>query len=50
MITAGDFLAGGGGVTEAMSKIPGLQVKFVLNHDKLAIRTNMFNHRGIKHY
>lgn len=50
MITAGDFLAGGGGVTEAMSKIPSLQVKFVLNHDKLAIRTNMFNHRGIKHY
>lgn len=50
MITAGDFLAGGGGVTEAMSKIPGMQVKFVLNHDKLAIRTNMFNHRGVKHY
>jgi DNA (cytosine-5)-methyltransferase 1 len=50
MITAGDFLAGGGGVTEAMSKIPDLQVKFVLNHDKLAIRTNLFNHKGIKHF
>jgi len=50
MITAGDFLAGGGGVTEAMSKIPGVQVKFVLNHDKLAIRTNLFNHKGIKHF
>jgi DNA (cytosine-5)-methyltransferase 1 len=50
MITAGDFLAGGGGVTEAMSKIPGLKVKYVLNHDKLAIRTNLFNHKGIKHF
>lgn len=50
MITAGDFLAGGGGVTTAMSKIEGLKVKFVLNHDQVAIRTNMFNNRGIKHY
>jgi len=50
MITAGDFLAGGGGVTTAMSMIEGMQVKFVLNHDQLAIRTNMFNNRGIKHY
>jgi DNA (cytosine-5)-methyltransferase 1 len=50
MITAGDFLAGGGGVTEAMSRIPSIDVKFVLNHDQMAIRTNMYNHRGIKHY
>lgn len=50
MITAGDFLAGGGGVTEAMSKISTIDVRFVLNHDKLAIRTNLFNHRGIKHF
>lgn len=50
MITAGDFLAGGGGVTEAMSRIPGVKVRFVLNHDKLAIRTNLFNHKGIRHY
>lgn len=50
MITAGDFLAGGGGVTTAMSKINGMQVKFVLNHDKTAIKTNMYNNRGIKHY
>lgn len=50
MITAGDFLAGGGGVTTAMSTIEGLEVRFVLNHDQVAIRTNMFNNRGIKHY
>lgn len=50
MITAGDFLAGGGGVTHAMSKMENVNVRFVLNHDKDAIRTNLFNHRGIKHY
>lgn len=50
IITAGDFLAGGGGVTEALSKIPGVNVRFVLNHDRIAIRTNMYNHRGVKHY
>jgi len=49
-ITCGDFLAGGGGVTEAMERIPGLTCKWVLNHDKMAIRTNMYNHKKIKHY
>ena len=50
MITSGDFLAGGGGVTHAMTKIKNMKVIWVLNHSKVAIRTNMFNHRGIKHY
>lgn len=50
MITAGDFLAGGGGVTEALSKIDNVQVKFVLNHSIKAIRTNMFHHKKVKHY
>jgi len=49
-ITAGDFLAGGGGVTEALSKIQDVKVKWVLNHDQMAIRTNMFNHKGVKHF
>ena len=48
-ITSGDFLAGGGGVTEAMNNA-GLKVKWVLNHDPIAIRTNMHNHKGVKHY
>lgn len=48
-ITSGDFLAGGGGVTYAMKRA-GLKVKWVLNHNKIAIRTNMHNNRGIKHY
>ncbi len=50
MITAGDFLAGGGGVTYALRQIKNVQVKFVLNHDKEAIRTNLFNNKGIKHF
>lgn len=49
-VTSGDFLAGGGGVTEAMTRIPGLTCQWVLNHDQMAIRTNMFNHQGIQHY
>jgi site-specific DNA-cytosine methylase len=47
MITAGDFLAGGGGVTYALRQIKNVQVKFVLNHDKEAIRTNLFNNLGL---
>jgi DNA (cytosine-5)-methyltransferase 1 len=50
IITSGDFLAGGGGVTEAMAKIEGLHCKWVLNHDPMAIRTNLFNHPKVKHY
>ncbi|MDD4970849.1 MAG: DNA cytosine methyltransferase [Paludibacter sp.] len=49
-ITSGDFLAGGGGVTEAMAKTSGMKVKWVLNHNKIAIRTNIFNHKGVKHF
>lgn len=49
IITAGDFLAGGGGVTEALSQIPSINVKWVLNHDPIAIRTNLFHHR-VKHF
>jgi DNA (cytosine-5)-methyltransferase 1 len=49
-ITSGDFLAGGGGVTEAMTQIPGLKVEWVLNHWSTAIRTNMHNHKKVKHY
>jgi DNA (cytosine-5)-methyltransferase 1 len=49
-ITSGDFLAGGGGVTEAMNQVPGMKVKWVLNHDKTAIRTNLFHHKQVKHF
>lgn len=50
ILKSGDFLAGGGGVTHAMSNIDELDCRWVLNHDNIAIRTNMFHHKGIKHY
>ncbi|MFW5832390.1 MAG: DNA cytosine methyltransferase [Prolixibacteraceae bacterium] len=49
-ITAGDCLAGGGGLTEAMSRINGMNVKWVLNHDRMALRTNLYHHNNVKHY
>jgi len=49
-IKSGDFLAGGGGVTYAMTRIPDLDCRWVLNHDPIAIKTNMYNNKGIKHF
>lgn len=49
-VSVGEFFAGSGGVTHAMENIPGMKVKWVLNHDKTAIRTNVFHHKDIKHY
>ena len=48
-IKGGDFLAGGGGLTEAQTKV-GIKMRWVLNHDPIAIRTNMHNHKGMKHF
>ncbi|HNW90982.1 MAG TPA: hypothetical protein PK664_06565 [Paludibacteraceae bacterium] len=50
LVSVGEFFAGSGGVTHAMENIPGMKVKWVLNHDKTAIRTNVFHHKDIKHY
>jgi DNA (cytosine-5)-methyltransferase 1 len=50
IISVGEFFAGSGGVTHAMENIHGMKVKWVLNHDKTAIRTNIFHHQNIKHY
>lgn len=49
-ITTGDFLAGGGGVTHAMEQIPGVNTKWVLNHDPVAIKTNIFHHQHVQHF
>lgn len=49
-IKAGDCLAGGGGITKALKDLQDVDVKWVLNHDKIAIRTNMFNNKGVKHF
>ena len=50
VVSVGEFFAGSGGVTHAMENIPGMKVKWVLNHDATALRTNCFHHQDIKHY
>ncbi len=49
-LKGGDFFAGGGGVTVAMREIPGLETKWILNHDPQAIKTNSFNNPAVKCY
>lgn len=48
MITSGDFLAGGGGLTYAMNKLENVEPIWVLNHDHLALRVNVFNNPNVK--
>lgn len=49
-ITAGEFFAGGGGWTSGTERLPGIKTKWVLNHDKVALKTNAFHHKGVKVY
>lgn len=49
-VTAADFFAGGGGVTEALYTMPNVTVSYVLNHDTVAVKTNQFHHPDVKHY
>lgn len=50
MITFGDLFAGGGGVTTGALSIPGIHVKWALNHDPVAIATHGKNHPETKHF
>jgi DNA (cytosine-5)-methyltransferase 1 len=49
-ITSGEFFAGGGGWTEGIDDIPEMKTKWILNHDKVAIKTNAFHHPDVKVY
>jgi DNA (cytosine-5)-methyltransferase 1 len=49
-ITTGEFFAGGGGWTSGVANLPGIRTKWILNHDKVALKTNAINHEGIKVY
>ena len=49
-ITAGDCLAGGGGITRALNSIPHVDVRWFLNHDEVAVKTNSFHHPNAKPY
>lgn len=50
ILTAGEFFAGGGGWTEGVHKIPNVKTKWILNHDKVALKTNAFHHPEVKVY
>lgn len=49
-VMVGEFLAGGGGVTTAIARIKSAYTRWILNHDPVAIRTNLFHHQEVKHY
>jgi DNA (cytosine-5)-methyltransferase 1 len=46
----GDLFAGGGGTTTGALMVPGVKVKWALNHSDLAIATHSKNHPETKHY
>ncbi|WP_325639074.1 DNA cytosine methyltransferase [Parapedobacter sp.] len=50
IITFGEFFAGGGGWTSGVEDLPGVKTKWILNHDKVAIKTNAHWHKGVKVY
>lgn len=49
-LTAGEFFAGGGGWTSGLEEVEGISTKWILNHDKVALKTNIFHHKNVKVY
>jgi DNA (cytosine-5)-methyltransferase 1 len=49
-VTCGEFFAGGGGWTSGMAGVPGIKPLWILNHDKVALRTNAYHHKDVKVY
>ena len=50
VITYGEFFAGGGGCASAAQKHPSIKPLWLLNHDKVAIKTNAFHMPDVKVY
>jgi DNA (cytosine-5)-methyltransferase 1 len=48
-LTAGDFMAGGGGSSQGIHNVPGLELTLVLNHWRLAIDTHALNFPAAQH-
>lgn len=44
----GIFFAGGGGWSCGMKKINEIEIRWVLNHDRTAIKTSAFHNKGVK--
>ena len=49
-LTFGEFFAGGGGCTEAAKKSENLDIRWLLNHDKIACKVNSFHNPYAKVY
>lgn len=49
-LTYGEFFAGGGGCASAANKNPMIELRWLLNHDKVAIKTNAFHTPDVKVY
>jgi DNA (cytosine-5)-methyltransferase 1 len=49
-VTCGEFFAGGGGWTSGLEKVTGVKSLWILNHDKVALRTNAFHHKDVRVY
>jgi len=47
-IKAGEFFAGGGGWTEGTEAMEEIETLWILNHDKVALKTNAFHHKKTK--
>ncbi len=49
-LSCGEFFAGGGGWTSGLKKVKGVKTLWILNHDKVALRTNAYHHKEVKVY
>lgn len=47
-ITKGIFFAGGGGWSQGMKEIEEIQLRWILNHDRIALRTSSYHNKGVK--
>lgn len=47
-IKKGIFFAGGGGWSQGIKEIEEIEVRWILNHDRTALRTSSFHNKGIK--
>lgn len=45
IVTGGEFFAGGGGWTEGTDDLENYRTLWILNHDKVAVKTNAFHHK-----
>jgi DNA (cytosine-5)-methyltransferase 1 len=47
-IKKGIFFAGGGGWSQGIKKLKEIEIRWILNHDRTALRTSAFHNKGVK--